>query len=148
MIAEILCEVWKLVARSGVYLQIWKEGLLKPIYRKGDARVPQKHRPIVILSCARKVIAEAIAVKVSRSSKVQGRQFGFQSGLSPATTLLDMDKVVKGGWKKIATLELAKAYARVNRSWLIKDCETKLSEEVEKCYQNVSRHWKYRPTGM
>lgn len=59
LIADLLCEVWKAIGRTGEYPKEWKHGLLTAIYKKGEANRPQNYRPVCMLSCARKVIESA-----------------------------------------------------------------------------------------
>lgn len=57
----------------------------------------------------------AIANRIGESYNIHARQYGFQSGLSPTLTLMDVNALIKAGWDKIATLDLTKSCDRVNR---------------------------------
>lgn len=72
----------------------------------------------MMLSCARKVIESAIAKRVSCEFIFHARQFGFQPSLSAMMTLIDVNALVKESFNKISTLDLTKAYDRVNRLML------------------------------
>lgn len=121
--AELLYEMWKLIGRSKVYTTDFKFILLMPICKKGDPSESKNYRPVCMLSCLRKIIKAAIAERISKVLKLFGRNFGFQKGLSPKITLLDVDAVLKEGRNSIATLNLAKAYDKVNCQTLLQDCK-------------------------
>lgn len=77
-IAKLLTETWALIGRVSKCPEEWKQGLLTPIFKKGERALPQNYRPICMLSCARKVIETAIAERIARNMPIFGRQFGFQ----------------------------------------------------------------------
>lgn len=130
LMAQLLLEWWRLVGRGQLYPTEWKIGLLTPVYKKGNPTEAPNYRPLCMFSCVRKVIETAIAETVAAKVKIFGRQYGFQTGLSATLTLLEVNSIVRSGRKKIATLDLAKAYDKVNRSILMKDCEKRLDQRT------------------
>lgn len=128
LIAELLGAVWRIIGRSMEYPELWGEGLLAPIYKKGDRVQPENYRPVCMISCARKIVETAIAEAIAKKLKVCGRQFGFEKGLSPSITLKDVDTLVRGRQSRITTLDLTKAYDKVNRRILLEDCDKVLSK--------------------
>lgn len=71
-----------------------------------------------------------------------GRQFGFPRGLLSTITLLDVDAVVREGKSLVATLDLAKAYDKVNRNILLQDCKLALcdplTDMIQACLQALN----------
>lgn len=135
LMAELILELWKLVGRMTYYIKDWEKGLLTLIYKKVEINTPANHRPVYILSRMRKIVEATIEEELAKKLEVNSRQFCFQKGLSPTVTLLDMDATVKCGRNKITTLDLAKAYDRVNREILLKDCSKKLDKKTAKMLQ-------------
>lgn len=72
----------------------------------------------------------ALAEEVAQNAMIMGRKFGFQRGLAPTTTLIVLNAVVKGGHRRITTLDLTKAYDRVKRSTLLHDCNKSLNRNL------------------
>lgn len=103
LMSTLLYEVCKLVGRTWIYPAQWRQGLLTPVYKKGEQDKPQNYRPLCMLSCTRKVIEKSIAGHLSRKLELFGMQFGFQKGLSPMVTLLYVEAVVRSGKDRIAT---------------------------------------------
>lgn len=122
VISILLSETWSLIGRARKYPEEWRQGLLTPIFKKGERVLPQNYITFCMLSCTGKVIEAAIAELIARSLPIFGRHLGFQKGLSPTITLLDVDAIVKGVNNRIATLYLTKAYDNVNRSLLLQNC--------------------------
>lgn len=97
LMAEMFIEMCKVVRRSREYPVSWSQGLITPIYKKGDAAQPQNYHSVYMLSRVRKILEAVITAQISKKLVVFERQYGFQSGLSTAITLMDVDAVVKRG---------------------------------------------------
>lgn len=130
LFAELLFQWWALIGRSAIYPAQWEVGVFTPLHKKGDTSLPINYRPLCMLSHARKLIESALAGRLLRKLKVVGREFGFQRGLSSTITLKDVDTIVKNGRNRVATLDLSKAYDRVDRNRLLKDCELHFEENL------------------
>lgn len=132
LLAELQAEELALVGRTKEYPETWQDGLLIPIYKKGEREKPQNYRPVCMLSSARKVLETPSEGTMAKKLTICGRQFGFQKGLSPKITLTDVDTVVRRGQDRIPTLDLTKAYDKVNSKTLMEGCETVLGRETTK----------------
>lgn len=93
--AELILDLWRLVGRTTIYPRNWERGLLTPIYKKGENSTPANRRPVCMLSCVRKIVETALAGRITKKIEVHNRKFGFQKGLSPKVTLVDVDAAVK-----------------------------------------------------
>lgn len=83
-----------------------------------------------MFACPRKVLQTALATKIATKLLICGRQFGFQKGMSPAITLTEVDTLIRKGNERVATLDLTKAYDRVNRKLLMEKCRERLEEGI------------------
>lgn len=92
------------------------------MYKKGELSTPANFRTVCMLSCVRKIVETALADQISRNIDVNSSQFGFQKGLSPTMSRLDVDAIVVEGRNKVTTSDLSKAWDRVSREILIVDC--------------------------
>lgn len=119
--------------------------------KKGDKSSAQNYRPLCMLSCMRKLIEIAMATRLASSIQVHGRQFGFQKGLSPISTLIDVNALIKEGHHRLATLDLSKAYDKVNRLVLWEDYKSRADANtlnmLTACLQELSITTKVDVTG-
>lgn len=83
-----------------------------------------------MLSCTRKVIEAAIAGKIARFLPRCSRKVGFKKELSPEITLTDVDEIFRGSNNRIATIDLSKAYEKVNRAMIMQECVTELGLQI------------------
>lgn len=124
---------------------------MTPVHKKCEKCAPQNYIPLCILSFLRKFIKAAIALRLVRTIPIQARQFGFQKGLSSLTTLIDVNPLVSNGFKRIATLDLTKVYARVNRTMLWSDYRNRIDANIlnkfPACLQQLSISTKEDVTG-
>lgn len=127
LMAEVLLELWRLIGTSKIYPQEWKKGVWTPVYRKGDDSLAQNYRPLCMISCARKVIEAVIAREVAKNVSIYARQYGFKARISTILTLIVVNTLVKADVNKIATLDLTKAYDKVNRAMLWENCKKKMT---------------------
>lgn len=72
-----------------------------------------------MLYCTRKIIETEILGHLSRKLELYGRKYGFQSGLSPTVTLIDVEAVLRSRKNKIEKLDLAKADDKFNRTYYL-----------------------------
>lgn len=122
--------MWTLIGKTRDYPDQWRDGLLTPIYKKGDRTKPQNYRQVCMLACPRKILKTAVKSKIAKKLSVFVRQFGFQNGISPAITLTEVYTLIRKGNDRVATLDLTKAYDRVNRKILLENCRERLEEEI------------------
>ena len=82
--------VWRLCQAMFVFERIprdWARGIIFPIYKEGDDRVPENYRGITLLSVVGKIYAAVITKRVSTwcedSKCLSEEQAGFRPGRSP-----------------------------------------------------------------
>ena len=81
---------------SGVFPDQWKEAIVVPILKKGDAKDPKNYRPVSCLVAASKVLEKAVCEQLTRFIEVHhllpNSQHGFRAGRSTMTALSSMQK--------------------------------------------------------
>ena len=81
---------------SGVFPDQWKEAIVVPILKKGDAKDPKNYRPVSCLVAASKVLEKAVCEQLTRFIEVHkllpNSQHGFRTGRSTMTALSSMQK--------------------------------------------------------
>ena len=88
---------------QGLVPQLWKEGNITALFKKGDKAEPGNYRPVsltsVICKTMEKLVREIIVKHMSANKLFGNEQFGFISGRSTTLQLLK----VMDEWTKILT---------------------------------------------
>lgn len=86
LVSPILCHIFNLVFKSGIFPQALKVAKIIPVHKKGDSRNMNNYRPISILSFIDKILEKLLVTRLSRYLKkfnlLTPSQFGFREGLS------------------------------------------------------------------
>ena len=81
---------------TGVFPKEWKEAIVVPILKKGDAKDPKNYRPVSCLAAASKVLEKIVCDQLTRfveTNKIlPNNQHGFRKGRSTMTALTAMQK--------------------------------------------------------
>ncbi len=81
---------------SGKFPDQWKEAIVVPILKKGDAKDPKNYRPVSCLVAASKVLEKVVCQQLTRFIEVQkllpNNQHGFRENRSTMTALSSMQK--------------------------------------------------------
>ena len=107
---------------SGVLPRDWKNAFVTPIYKKGARNLPENYRPISLTSVAcklmEKMVKDAVLAHLIENNLLSRKQFGFVSGRSTVTQLLNyLDKcaevVASGGVVDSIYFDFSKAFDTV-----------------------------------
>ena len=127
---------WMFETRAGRWDDSAKSGIMVPLFKKGDRRVPGNYRGVCLLSMSSRVLARVIARRVSVWAEGMGllddNQAGFRSGRSTADVVQMMVRVQEDvddcrrrvndasecEWPVAKLLDLRKAYPRVSKPGL------------------------------
>ena len=81
---------------TGTFQSQWKEAVVIPIHKKGDAKDPKNYRPVSCLAAASKVLEKVVCKQLTRFTEVHGilpnNQHGFRQGRLTMTALTAMQK--------------------------------------------------------
>ena len=81
---------------TGIFPTQWKEAVVVPILKKGDAKDPKNYRPVSCLAAASKVLEKVVCEQLTRFAEVHeilpNNQHGFRQGRSTMTALTAMQK--------------------------------------------------------
>lgn len=114
--------------RNGVFPDIWKESIVKPIPKKVSPNVLNDLRPISILPFLSKVTEKVVCQQVTRfldsNSILPSKQSGFRAGRSTATALLDIiDDILAGEdvgeGSILVLLDFSRAFDTINHNLLL-----------------------------
>ena len=81
---------------TGIFPDQWKEAIVVPILKKGDAKELKNYRPVSCLASASKVLEKVVCDQLTRFAESHGllptSQHGFRTGRSTMTALSSMQK--------------------------------------------------------
>ena len=96
VLAAPLTEVINRSIISGIVPEAWKEGIVVPILKKGDAKELKNYRPVSCLTAASKVLEKVVCEQLTRFVEVNkilpNNQHGFRANRSTMTALTAMQK--------------------------------------------------------
>lgn len=117
---------------TGVFPEIFKTALIKPIFKAGDRHSVNNYRPISILTALSKILEKILNIRLvkylEKNNIIAKNQYGFRRTLSTENAVLELtERVVKqldSGAKVIGIfLDLAKAFDTVSISLLVDKME-------------------------
>ena len=107
---------------NGVLPFDWKNAFVTPIFKKGARNLPENYRPIsltsVVCKLMEKMVKDAVLAHLIENNLLSKKQFGFVSGRSTVTQLLNyLDKcaeiVANGGVVDSIYFDFSKAFDTV-----------------------------------
>ena len=107
---------------NGVLPFDWKNAFVTPIFKKGARNLPENYRPIsltsVVCKLMEKMVKDAVLAHLIENNLLSKKQFGFVSGRSTITQLLNyLDKcaeiVANGGVVDSIYFDFSKAFDTV-----------------------------------
>ena len=114
--------------RTGVFPDVWKEALVKPIPKINNPQELKDFRPVSILPFLSKIIEKVICQQLMEyldaNNILPPNQSGFRTGRSTATALLDViDDILagvdKGDGTILVLLDFSRAFDTINHNLLM-----------------------------
>ena len=121
-VAGPLTTIMRASVDCGVLPHDWKNAFVSPIYKKGARNLPENYRPISLTSIAckimEKLIRNTILCHLVENDLLSEKQFGFVSGRSTVTQLLNYldicaDVIANGGIVDSIYFDFSKAFDTV-----------------------------------
>jgi hypothetical protein len=112
---------------SGVFPSVWSEGIIIPLFKKGNVDDVNNYRGITLLSCFGKlftvVLSHRIETWVKNDDTISDAQFGFKKGYRTVDAIFILQSVIMtyvGNSKKLhcACVDFKKAFDSVYRNGL------------------------------
>ncbi|MCW4343991.1 MAG: reverse transcriptase family protein [Candidatus Thiodiazotropha endolucinida] len=94
----IYTKLFNLIFDTAIIPESWSVGVIKPIYKKGDPKLPQNYRPITILSCLGKLFTSVINNRLREFADkydiIESCQAGFREKHSSADNIFIMKSLI------------------------------------------------------
>ena len=95
-LAATLTHIFNTSIVSGVFPECWKEALVTPIHKKGDAKLVENYRPVSCLPAASKLLEMIICDQTTKfvedNNILPPTQHGFRRGKSTMSAWADIQQ--------------------------------------------------------
>jgi len=127
--ARFLARLWTQCGKIRTIPTDWLRAAMVPLYKKGDTSDPLNHRPIALLSHARKVIEKLLDADLRGEYDFHLTQLGFRRNQGTEVAILRATNTQDAA-NYIAVLDLKQAYPTVPRDKLLQLAKERLSENL------------------
>ena len=98
IILPYLCDLFNAILDSGSYPSIWEEGIIIPIFKKGDPNTVSNYRGITLLSNFSKIFTGVLQNRISKWSDenniISDAQFGFREKMSTVDATFVLSSII------------------------------------------------------
>ena len=121
-LTPILCRLFNMSYKKGIFPSSWKHARVQPIPKKGKKTQPNNYRPVALLSVISKVMEKAINQHLLKYLEahniINDRQYGFRKQRSTGDLLtyvthLWNNAIEQHGESRAVALDISKAFDRV-----------------------------------
>ena len=127
--ASPLADLFQKLFSDACVPEMWKTGLISPVYKGGDRSIPSNYRPVTLLPLLSKVMESIVADELMEflesNSIISAYQHGFRKGQSCLTNLL----LARDDWTRavddkygvdVIYLDFSKAFDSVHHELLLR----------------------------
>ena len=121
-LAPVLCCLFRLILKTGIYPSPWKHSLVQPVPKKGDRSNPSNYRPIALSSAIAKVFESLLnshfLTHLETHHLLSDHQYGFRKARSTGDLLSYLTHIWSSslrdfGESFVVALDISKAFDRV-----------------------------------
>ena len=122
-----MCDLFNAILDSGSYRSIWAEGIIIPIFKKGDPNTVSNYRSITLLSNFSKIFTGVLQNRISKWSDenniISDAQFGFREKMSTVAATFVLSSIIHkfiGEKKRLycTFIDFQRAFDSINRNIL------------------------------
>lgn len=118
--AQAVLGLWTACGRVGHTPASLLAGRITPVFKKkGDARLPENYRPIMILNVVRRVISAAVDLALRRELQLHTCQWGFRLNTGTLHAIAHAEAQHRHGRRHRAVLDMSAAYDRAPRQRIL-----------------------------
>jgi hypothetical protein len=167
ILAAHLCDLFNCILNSGCFPDMWSEGIIIPLYKKGNIKDVNNYRGITLVSCLAKLFTTIVNKRVEQFCNehniISDAQFGFRKGRSTVDAIFVLMSLVKKYLNEnkrlyVIFVDMMKCFDSIYRNgmWLklyncgiqgkllriVRDMYTKVKSCVKLC-SNFSDYFEY-----
>ena len=158
VISPCLLYLYNRMYSSGEYPRSWGEGIITPIFKKGDLNDAGNYRGITLINVLAKIYSQLLLNRLSNWAKIHDKitnnQFGFQKGKSIVDCIFILhsviSKILDSGEKLYcAFIDYEKCFDRIDRLFLwqkltAENVSCKLVNAIRSMYLTVKSCVRYK----
>lgn len=143
---------------TGEYPRSWGDGIINPIFKKGDLNDAENYRGITLINVLAKIYSQLLLNRLTKWSekyeKISNNQFGFQKGKSIVDCIFILhsviSKVINSGEKLYCVfIDYEKCFDKVDRSFLwqkllVENVSSRLVKAIKSMYNTVKLCVRYK----
>lgn len=159
-ISPFLLSLYNRMFNSGEYPRAWGEGIISPIFKKGDINDANNYRGITLINVLAKIYSQLLLNRLTdwseKYEKISRNQFGFQKGKSVVDCVFILhaviSKVMNTGQKLYCVfIDYEKCFDKIDRTYLwqkllAENISSKLVTAIKSMYTTVKSCVKYNST--
>lgn len=139
--------LFNLILDSGYFPEMWSDGIIVPLHKKGNINIPQNYRGITLLSCTGKLFTSVLNKRLTLWAEEHAyygkAQAGFRAGFSTTDHIFVLHALVNifiNNKKKLyaAFVDFQKAFDYVDHDALwVKLIRLKISSKMLRVLRNM-----------
>jgi len=157
-LSKPLTLVFNYIWKQGIYPDKWSEGIIQPLFKKGNINDVDNYRKVTLMACMGKIFESIITKRLTLHTEVMEKEDPYQFGFTKECrtcdnvfiidTLISHQKSVKKNLY-IAFIDFSKAFDYINRTFLYykmlqKGLSGRLLKIIQSMFSNASAkvRWK------
>ncbi len=135
------------VGRTGLTPTQWTKFTIIPLYEKGDATKASNHRPIALLSHARKVLEKVLDNAIHAEFDFDPAKLGFRRHQGTEIAILPANPLPTLSVDYIAVPDLKQAYTSGHKDKLLEQCREELTSNLLQQLEHMLKQRSFRTVG-
>lgn len=125
---EEFVALFNCILKSGIYPDVWRDNIIKPLYKGGGTQDPSNYRGITISSCFGKLFSRVLYNRLDKyiedNELIHPEQIGFRNNCRTSDHIITLKTLIDKAFKVKKYLfscfvDLSKAFDTVNRAALL-----------------------------
>ena len=156
--SQFMLSLYNRMFNSSEYPRAWGEGIIAPIFKKGDPNEASNYRGITLISVLAKIYSQLLLNRLTKWTetyeKITDNQFGFQKGKSVQDCIFILHAVIsrvlnKGHKLYCVFIDYEKCFDKIDRSFLwqkllTENVSCKLIKAIKSMYTTVKSCVRYK----
>ncbi|XP_060567678.1 uncharacterized protein LOC132726376 [Ruditapes philippinarum] len=160
IMSPLLLKLYNRLFINSEYPKVWGEGIITPVFKKGDVNDAKNYRGITLINILAKIYSQILLNRLSKWSikhdKICSEQFGFQKGKSVSDCIFIFHAVISnvlnsGNKLYCIFVDYEKCFDKIDRSFLwqkliAENISTRFVKAMKSMYTTVKSCVRYNST--